>query len=161
MICKKCLCNYDLDDFDPNLEIPKIMKEKGCCFNCAYWAYRHKNLYHRSDFKRPEDLGYVEDRLERILVGLEDTLQVVDNNFELITLHIDEPTPVNINQQPIYKVQGRDGIYLFNVKRVTYQGRISLMEPFISNAIRLDNDAALELIDRQSTKIINPLFYKL
>lgn len=161
MICKKCLCNYDLDEFDPNLEIPKIMKEKGYCFNCAYWAYRHQNLYHRSGFSRPADLGYVEDRLERILVGLEDTLQVVDNNFELITLHIDEPTPVNINQQPIYKVQGRDGIYLFNVKRVTYQGKISLIEHFISNAIRLDNDAALELIDRQSTKIINPLFYKL
>lgn len=161
MICKKCLCDYDLGEFDPNLEIPKIMKEKGYCFNCAYWAYRHKNLYNRSDFKRPEDLGYVEDRLERIMVGMEDTLQVVDNNFEMITLHIDEPTPVNINQQPIYKVQGRDGIYLFNVKRVTFQGKISLIEHFISNAICLNNDAALELIDKQSTKIINPLFYKL
>lgn len=161
MICKKCLCNYELDDFDPNLEIPKIMKEKGFCFNCAYWAYRHKNLYNRSDFKRPDDLGYVEDRLEKILVGLEDTLQVVDNNFEMITLHIDEPTPVNINQQPIYKVQGRDGIYLFNVKRVTFQGKISLKEHFIPNAICLNNNVSLELINGQSTKIINRLYYKL
>lgn len=28
MICKKCLCNYELEEFDPNIEIPKIMKEK-------------------------------------------------------------------------------------------------------------------------------------
>lgn len=161
MVCKKCLYNYELDEFDPNLEIPKLMKEKGYCFNCAYWAYRHQNLYNRSDFKRPEDLGYVETRLEMIRLVLEDTLQVVDNNFELITLHIDNPAPINLDQQPIYRVQGRDGIYLFNVKRVTFQGKISLIEHFISNATLLDNDLALELIDRQSTKIINHLYYKL
>lgn len=161
MICKKCLCNYELDEFDPNLEIPKLMKEKGYCFNCAYWAYRHQNLYNRSDFKRPEDLGYVETRLSALRLGLEDTLQVVDNNFDLITLHIDKPTPVDLDQQPIYKVLGRDGIYLFNVKRVTYQGIISLREHFIPNANLVDNDLALELINRQSTKIVNQLYYKL
>lgn len=159
MICKKCLCDYELDEFDPNLEIPKLMKEKGYCFNCAYWLYRHQNMYHIPDFKRPDDLGYVEDRLERICVGLEDTLQVVNNNFEMIILHIDNPTPVDINQQPIYKVQGKDGTYLLNVKRVTYQGRISLRQYFIPNATRLDNDVALELINRQSTKIVNQLYY--
>lgn len=159
MICKKCLCNYELDDFDPNLEIPKIMKEKGFCFNCAYWSYRHQNLYHLPDFKRPTDLGYVETKLATLTIA--DTLQVVDNNFEMITLHIDRPAPINMNQQSIYKVQGRDGIYLFNVNRVTFQGKISLKEHFIPNAICLDNDVALELIDRQSTKIINHLYYKL
>lgn len=161
MVCKKCLCNYELDEFDPNLEIPKLMKEKGYCFNCAYWAYRHKNLYHILDFSRPTDLGYVEARLSLLGIGFTDTLQVVDNNFELITLHIDNPAPINLDQQPIYKVQGRDGIYLFNVKRVTFQGKISLIEHFISNATLLDNDLALELIDRQSTKIVNQLYYKL
>lgn len=159
MICKKCLCDYELDDFDPNLLIPMIMKEKGYCFNCAYWAYRHKNLYNRSDFKRPDDLGYVEDKLATLTIA--DTLQVVDNNFEMITLHINRPAPINMNQQPIYKVQGKDGAYLFNVNRVTYQGKISLREHFISNATLLDNDVALELINRQSTKIINRLYYKL
>lgn len=159
MICKKCLCNYELDDFDPNLEIPKIMKEKGFCFNCAYWSYRHQNLYHLPDFKRPDDLGYVETKLATLTIA--DTLQVVDNNFEMITLHINRPAPINMNQQPIYQVQGKEGTYLFNVNRVTFQGKISLKEHFIPNAICLDNDVALELIDRQSTKIINRLYYKL
>lgn len=159
MICKKCLCNYELDDFDPNLEIPKIMKENGFCFNCAYWSYRHQNLYHLPDFKRPDDLGYVETKLATLSFG--NTLQVVDNNFEMITLHIDRPAPINMNQQPIYQVQGKEGTYLFNVKRVTFQGRISLREYFIPNVTRLDNDVALELIDRQSTKIVNHLYYKL
>lgn len=159
MICKKCLCNYELDEFDPNLEIPKIMKEKGYCFNCAYWLYRHQNMYHIPDFKRPEDLGYVETKLATLTIG--DTLQVVDNNFEMITLHIDRPAPINMNQQPIYKVQGKEGFYLFNVKRVTFQGKISLREHFIPNVTSLDNDLALELINRQSTKIVNHLYYKL
>jgi hypothetical protein len=159
MICKKCLCNYELDDFDPNLLIPNIMKEKGFCFNCAYWSYRHQNLYHLPDFKRPEDLGYVETKLATLTIA--DTLQVVDNNFEMITLHINRPAPINMNQQPIYQVQGKEGTYLFNVNRVTFQGKISLKEHFIPNAICLDNDVALELIDRQSTKIINHLYYKL
>lgn len=159
MICKKCLCDYDLNEFDPNLEIPKIMKENGYCFNCAYWSYRHKRLYHMPEFKRPNDLGYVETKLATLCLG--DTLQVVDNNFEMITLHIDRPSPVSMQQQPVYKVQGKDGIYLFNVKRVTLQGKISLKENFIPNAICLDNATALELIDRQSTKIINRLYYKL
>lgn len=159
MICKKCLCNYELDDFDPNLEIPKIMKEKGFCFNCAYWAYRYKNLYNLSDFSMLSDLGYVETKLAKLCLG--DTLQVVDNNFELITLHIDKPAPINLDQQPVYRVRGKEGTYLFNVKRVTFQGKISLKERFIPNAICLDNNVALELIDRQSTKIINHLYYKL
>lgn len=94
MICKKCLYNYELDDFDPNLLIPMIMKEKGFCFNCAYWSYRHQNLYHLPDFKRPEDLGYVETKLATLTIA--DTLQVVDNNFEMITLHINRPAPINI-----------------------------------------------------------------
>ena len=159
MICKKCLCNYELDDFDPNLLIPMIMEEKGLCFNCAYWSYRHQNLYHLPDFKRPTDLGYVETKLATLTIA--DTLQVVDNNFEMITLHINRPAPINMNQQPIYQVQGKEGTYLFNVNRVTFQGKISLKEHFIPNAICLDNDVALELIDRQSTKIINRLYYKL
>lgn len=159
MICKKCLCNYELDEFDPNLLIPMIMKEKGFCFNCAYWLYHHQNMYHIPDFKRPEDLGYVETKLATLSFG--DTLQVVDNNFEMITLHIDRPAPINLYQQPIYKVHGKDGIYLFNVNRLTFQGKISIREPFISNATLLDNDVALELINRQSTKIVNHLYYKL
>ena len=135
------------------------MKEKGYCFNCTYWLYRHQNMYHIPDFKRPEDLGYVETKLATLTIG--DTLQVVDNNFEMITLHIDRPAPINMNQQPIYKVQGKEGFYLFNVKRVTFQGRISLSEHFIPNVTSLDNDLALELINRQSTKTVNHLYYKL
>lgn len=116
-------------------------------------------MYHIPDFKRPEDLGYVETKLATLTIG--DTLQVVDNNFEMITLHIDRPAPINMNQQPIYKVQGKEGFYLFNVKRVTFQGRISLSEHFIPNVTSLDNDLALELINRQSTKTVNHLYYKL
>ena len=79
----------------------------------------------------------------------------------MITLHICKHSPINLTQKPVYKVQGKNGTYLFNVSRVTYQGRISLGQYFIPNATRLDNDEALELINRQSTKIINHFYYKL
>lgn len=158
MLCKKCFTNYELEDYDKYLTIPKIMASKGYCFNCAYWLYRHNELYNIGEFKRPEDLGYVELKLANINPG--DTLQVITRDFEMITLHICKPNPINLNQVPVYKVQGKDGTYLFNVSRVTYQGKISLGQYFIPNATRLDNDLALGLIDRQSTKIINHLYYE-
>ena len=159
MICKKCLADYELEDYDKYLTIPKIMTSKGYCFKCAYWLYRHNELYNIGEFKRPEDLGYVELKLANINPG--DTLQVITRDFEMITLHICKPNPINLNQVPVYKVQGKDGTYLFNVSRVTYQGKISLGQYFIPNATRLDNNLALDLIDRQSTKIIDHLYYEI
>lgn len=159
MICKKCLANYELEDYDKYLTIPKIMANKGYCFNCAYWLYRHQELYNIPEFKRPDDLGYVELKLANLNPG--DTLSVVTTDFEMITLHICKHSPINLTQKPVYKVQGKNGTYLFNVSRVTFQGRISLREYFIPNVTCLDNDVALELINRQSTKIINYFYYKL
>ena len=159
MLCKKCFTNYELDDYDKYLTIPKIMASKQYCFKCAYWLYRHKELYNVGDFKRPDDLSYVELKLAKLNPG--DTLSVITGDFEMITLHICKHSPINLTQKPVYKVQGKNGTYLFNVSRVTYQGRISLGQYFIPNATRLDNDEALELINRQSTKIINHFYYKL
>ena len=38
--CNLCSEPYDLDEFEQSLAIPQIMKEKGLCWDCAYWTWR-------------------------------------------------------------------------------------------------------------------------
>lgn len=40
--CKECSWDYDLEEYDPNGEIPQIMKEQGLCFRCAFWVYQFR-----------------------------------------------------------------------------------------------------------------------
>lgn len=38
--CTLCGRPIDLEDFDPNKKIPKLMKEDNLCFQCAFWLKR-------------------------------------------------------------------------------------------------------------------------
>lgn len=41
--CNQCHWDYDLSEFQENLEIPQIMKAEGLCFKCAFWKYQAKH----------------------------------------------------------------------------------------------------------------------
>lgn len=40
--CKNCGALINLDDFEPNLEIPQFMAKKHVCYKCAFWFKRRE-----------------------------------------------------------------------------------------------------------------------
>lgn len=89
--CSKCNQVYDLNDWEPSFEIPKIMKRKDLCFICAFWEYQ--KLYDDTDRKNKglsplifPDFGHWVVRLETKGIGNRFAIyKSQDNIYSLIT----------------------------------------------------------------------------
>lgn len=89
--CSKCNQVYDLNDWEPSLEIPKIMKRKDLCFICAFWEYQ--KFYDNTDRKNKglyplifPDWGHLVVRLETKGIGNRFAIfRSEDNIYSLIT----------------------------------------------------------------------------
>ena len=46
--CTLCNGDYDLEEYTPNLDIPKLMAEHKICYECAFWLHR-KRLDERAE----------------------------------------------------------------------------------------------------------------
>ena len=67
--CNLCTNEYNLDDYEPNMVIPSIMKDKGFCFDCAFWSWRLEHdialiLLH-DDQERFLDAFYKDKNIDR------------------------------------------------------------------------------------------------
>ena len=157
--CIICQEPQNLEDFDERLDIPKIMKAEGLCFRCAYWKMRFREMY-GVNAKLPS-LSYVDNLMPSLRFTLDPIIRGITKDYERVTLHIDKPNPIRLNQYQPYLIQGQYDKYLVNVKRVTYQGIISphLRPLFIPNLTLLDNLETIKLIDLNSTVIKDNLYY--
>ena len=156
--CIICQEPQNLEDYDERLTIPKIMKKDRLCYRCAYWKMRFKEIY---GVVPPASLSYVDKRMPSLRFTLDPIIRCITKDYEMVTLHIDKPNPIRLNQSKSYLIQGQYDKFLVNVKRVTYQGNIPnhLIPNFIPNITLLDNLEALRLIDLSSTVIKDNLYY--
>ena len=67
--CNLCTNEYNLEDYEPNMVIPSIMKDNGFCFDCAFWSWRLQHdisliLLH-DDQERFLDAFYKDKNIDR------------------------------------------------------------------------------------------------
>lgn len=67
--CNLCTKEYNLEDYEPNMVIPSIMKDNGFCFDCAFWSWRLQHdisliLLH-DDQERFLDAFYKDKNIDR------------------------------------------------------------------------------------------------
>lgn len=137
--CSSCNNEYNLEEFDLSLRIPKLMESKGLCFSCAFWEY---NL--ELDQSRKERLDYDIP----VILGNDQHACIPKDRLEIKPLNCIQPT---------YRILTDDN-KLYTTNTVFFQGVIppkyvKEFTKFIHFANQLSNMDCLELISRSDTLV--------
>lgn len=152
-ICGICGREYDLEDLDLNLDLPKRMIEKKICFSCAHWDRNH-------------ELDLSSRKIEGVPVILnkfnEMTVNFNPRDHWFIPFRVCHGENCSIHPldtlQPTYRVLMFEG-RLYTVNNMWHQGEIPTVwfDKFKVNAMLLDNERARYLISRIDTKVSEDL----
>lgn len=76
--CRICGKPINLEDFEPNYEIPQLMKTEQLCFHCAFW---HKRLEYDKELLKSNKVALITPEYSHWVVKVPGTILTIPTGF--------------------------------------------------------------------------------
>lgn len=84
-LCKLCNSSLNLEDFEPNTDIYRIMEKENLCFQCAFWTWRSReDEYLKSLYENKEKFL---SKLREENTSLYPTFNLDESDEELLSVY--------------------------------------------------------------------------